>query len=222
MIRIFDSARWILITKAVLQRKTWPEIDGDFKQTMKRLKRLSQAVDSEAEAARMRVDGERNAEILAVMQALQASRINQQSLPCYCIPSGISGRFYGRENVIKSIEEALQPRQNASNIRSFALYGMGGVGKTQIALRYATSHRNDYDAILWISADNSIKMAQSFLEVAQRLELMPDNQEAQDSSAAITKLKIWLGQTGNRTHQGRHEYMCLLTACSLSLAPHLR
>ena len=157
-------------------------------------------MDSEAEAARMRIDGERNAEILAVMHALQASRINQQLLPCYCIPSGIGGRFYGRENAIKSIEEALQPRQNASNIRSFALYGMGGVGKTQIALRYATSHRDDYDAILWISADNSIKMAQSFLEVAQRLQLMPDNQEAQDSSAAITKLKIWLGQTGNRIH----------------------
>ena len=185
----------------MLQRKTWPEIDGDFNQTMKRLKRLSQAVDSEAEAARMRVDGERNAEILAVMHALQASKISQQTLPCYCIPSGIAGRFYGREDALKYIEDALQPGQVARNVRSIALYGMGGVGKTQIALRYATIHRDSYDAILWISADNSIKMAQSFLEVAHRLQLIPDRQEAQDSSAAISKLKIWLGQTGKSTLQ---------------------
>lgn len=40
---------------------------------MKWLKRLSQAVDSEAEAARMRIEGEHNAETLAYMHLLQAS-----------------------------------------------------------------------------------------------------------------------------------------------------
>ena len=184
------------MTQAVLQRKTWPEIDSDFNQTMKRLKRLSQAVDSEAEAARMRVDGERNAEILAVMQSLQASRISRQTLPCYCIPSGISGRFYGRQDALQHIKDALKPGQAAQELQSIALYGMGGVGKTQIAFRYATEHRDRYDAILWISADNSIKMAQSFLEVAQRLQLIPDSQEAQDSAAAMSNVKVWLGQTG--------------------------
>lgn len=179
----------------MLQRKTWPEINGDFNQTMKRLKRLSQAVDSEAEAARMRIEGERNAEILAVMHSLQASKITHQVLPCYCIPSGIAGRFYGRQDALDHLRATLQPEQTSQNIRSIALYGMGGVGKTQIALRYATEYRDFYDAILWISADSSIKMGQSALEVAHRLQLIPDTQQAQDSVAAISRLKIWLGQT---------------------------
>lgn len=162
---------------------------------MKRLKRLSQLVDSEADAARMRADGDRNAEILAVMQALQVSKASHNVLPCYCVPSGINDRFYGRDDALGFIKDNLSSGSATSGIRSLALYGMGGVGKTQIALRYANTSRDTFDAILWITADNSIKIAQSFLEVAHRLELVPDTQEAQDSAVALSKVKIWLSQT---------------------------
>ena len=144
----------------------------------------------------MRIEGESNAEMLAVMHSLQASKITQQVLPCYCIPSGIAGRFYGREGALYHLRDTLQPGQTAQNFRIDALCGMGGVEKTQIALRYATEYRNLYDAILWILADNSIGMAQSALEVAHRLQLMPDIQQAQDNVAAISRLKVWPGQTG--------------------------
>ncbi|MCJ1404908.1 hypothetical protein MMC11_008134 [Xylographa trunciseda] len=179
----------------VLQRKSWSDFDGDFQQTMRRLRRLSQTVDSEADAARMRADGERNAEILAVMHALQLSKSNHEVIPCYCIPLGVTDRFYGRDSEVQYVQKVLDPTVGRSGIQSIALYGMGGVGKTQIALHYANSCRETFDAILWISADNTMKLAQSFLEVAQRLDLVPENQEAQDSAAAITKVKAWLGQT---------------------------
>ena len=169
---------------------------------MKRLKRLSQLVDNEADAARMRADGERNAEILAVMHALQASKLTHDVLPCYYIPLGIADRFFGREKALRQVREVLQPEGGLSGIRSIALYGMGGVGKTQIALHYANNSRDSFDAILWISADNSIKMAQSFLEVAQRLELVSNSEEAQDSAAARAKVKKWLAQTSKNYLHG--------------------
>ena len=165
---------------------------------MKRLKRLSQLVDNEADAARMRADGERNAEILAVMHTLQANKPIHDVLPCYCIPLGIADRFFGRAEALQQVEEVLQPGKDRGGVRSIALYGMGGVGKTQIALRYANNSRNSFDAILWISADSSIKMAQSFLEVAQRLELVSDGQDAQDSAVARLRVKTWLAQTSKR------------------------
>ena len=93
----------MLTIKAILQRKSWADFDGDFKQTMKRLKRLSQLVDNEADAARMRADGERNAEILAVMHALQTNKLNHDVLSCYYIPLGIADRFFGREAALQQV-----------------------------------------------------------------------------------------------------------------------
>ena len=55
-------------------------------------------------------------------------------------------------------------------------------------------------------------MAQSFLEVAHRLLLIPDSQEAQDSSAAITKLKIRLGRTDNFIFKRDYIYI-IFTDC---------
>ncbi len=79
---------------------------------MKRLKRLSQLVDNEADAARMRVDGERNAEILAVMHTLQANKLVHDFLPCYCVPLGIADRFFAREEALQQVREALHPEND--------------------------------------------------------------------------------------------------------------
>ena len=37
---------------------------------------------------------------------------------------------------------------------SYVLYGLGGVGKTQIAIEYCFRHRTDFDIIYWLRADN--------------------------------------------------------------------
>ena len=37
---------------------------------------------------------------------------------------------------------------------SYVLYGLGGVGKTQIAIEYSYQHRADFDIIYWIRADS--------------------------------------------------------------------
>lgn len=111
------------------------------------------------------------------------------------MPFGVNERFYGREDVLQRVREVLDPQEGTFQPRSLALHGMGGVGKTQIALQYANSSRHIYNAIFWISADNSIKMAQNFLEVGQKLGLIPDNNEAQDSFAAMVTVKSWLAET---------------------------
>lgn len=81
------------------------------------------------------------------------------------------------------------------SLKVAVLWGMGGVGKTKIALQYVNKCRKDFDAIFWISADNSIKLTQDFLEVSKRLHLSPDVDDAQDAVAAMSKVKTWLSTT---------------------------
>jgi hypothetical protein len=176
-------------------RSHWPKFSGDFAQTIKRLKRLSHTADVEAEAARLRADSGKNTELLVAMELMKDSSTKKDMLPCYCIPLGIDERFYGRADLLQRVKEVLDPQEGSSTCRSLALHGMGGVGKTQVALQYANTSRKLYDAIFWISADNSIKMAQNFLEVGQKLGLIPDNHEAQDAFAAMSKVKSWMAET---------------------------
>ena len=172
-------------------------MSDDFKKTINRLKRLSRAVDNEAEAIRLRTDTEKNTELLAAMDLMKDDKVLKEKLPCFYVPFGRDEQFYGREDILEKVRRALDPRDGDERCRALALHGMGGVGKTKIALQYVNSSRSKFDAIFWISADNSIKLTQSFLEISRRLGLSPDNDDAQDAVAAMAKVKTWLTETSN-------------------------
>lgn len=59
-----------------------------------------------------------------------------------------------------------------------ALHGMGGVGKTQIAVEYIHRHENDYDLVWWVPAENVTDIRASFADLAKRLDISEKNEEA--------------------------------------------
>jgi hypothetical protein len=58
--------------------------------------------------------------------------------------------FVGREDVLRILREALLVGDRAV---VQALHGMGGVGKTQIAVEYAHRFDDEYDLVWWINAE---------------------------------------------------------------------
>lgn len=200
----------------LMLRKAWPTLDDDFKKTIKWLQHLSHIVEEEAEAAKMRLNAERNAEILSLMQSLKTGPTSEttrsEALPCFHVPFTLNQRSIQRDDIIDQIASILDPEPHVDNttlqtgitplarsyrsgtLKSLALYGTGGVGKTQIALQYSHLSRDKFDAILWISSDDNVKMAQDFLAVAQHLKLMPDG-KVHDSVTAMSTLKSWLADT---------------------------
>lgn len=173
----------------------WSKLNDDFAQTSKRLKSLSRIVDSEAEAVRLRIDEKGNVELLGAMQIMKDNHTNNERLPCHFIPFGIHEQFFGRGDILQRMKDVLDPVEEGSKRKSLVLHGLGGVGKTKIALQYVNQSRDRFDAILWISADNSIKLTQSFLEASRRLGLTPENSDSQDAVAAMSKVKGWLMET---------------------------
>ncbi len=131
------------------------------------------------------------------MDLMKDGKVQKEKLPYYYVPFGRDEQLYGREDILARVRKALDPSDVNDRCRAFALHGMGGVGKTKIALQYVNSSRSKFDAIFWIAADNSIKLTQSFLEVSRRLGLSPDNDDAQDAVAAMAKVRVWLTETSN-------------------------
>ena len=180
----------------LLQRDAWKDFGDDFARTLQRIRRLSTTVESEADLARMKRDRGKYEEVLGLMEKFNETKLKEdETRRHHYVPSTLSPRFWGRDDALNAIEEALSPEQKSHQLRTFALYGMGGAGKTQIALQYANRHRELYQAILWVTADNVINMSQSFREIAKLLRLSQTEQEIQDTNGCMLKVKNWLNET---------------------------
>ncbi|GKT49085.1 uncharacterized protein ColSpa_09266 [Colletotrichum spaethianum] len=53
--------------------------------------------------------------------------------------------------------------------RTAVLHGMGGMGKTQLAIAYTKRHRNDNSAVIWLNAKDETTLKQDFQQLAQRI-----------------------------------------------------
>lgn len=60
--------------------------------------------------------------------------------------------FCGREDVIDNIADSFN-----SGERVVFIYGVGGIGKTQIAKQYAKRYQNDYDVIIYATYDRCLR-----------------------------------------------------------------
>lgn len=181
----------------VLRKNAWQTFRNDFSRTIMRIKRMSSTVESEADLARMRLDQTKYKEVLELLSAPKAVDPSKSLHGFYNnVPFAANTRFSGRGDVLDLVNTTLDPRGDSSSTKSLALFGLGGVGKTQIATQYAYSNLKKFDAVMWIAADNAISIGQSCRTIADGLHLLASDGEKQDVGTAIYKVKSWLATTG--------------------------
>jgi serine kinase of HPr protein (carbohydrate metabolism regulator) len=74
------------------------------------------------------------------------------------------------------------------------LHGLGGEGKSRLALEFIARHQDEYHAIVWLSADDEVKVRQVLAEVAKQLELVAE--DSTDNLQAQRKVMKWLTGLG--------------------------
>ena len=77
--------------------------------------------------------------------------------------------FTGREELLEKIRQKMHDDQLKGYKHRIALYGLGGVGKTQISLEYCFLYKDDYDYLFWLSAVDQQRLLLSFREIADIL-----------------------------------------------------
>ncbi|KAL0938898.1 protein kinase subdomain-containing protein [Colletotrichum truncatum] len=80
-----------------------------------------------------------------------------------------SGQFTGREEILDKMEKYFFdcPAGSPSSRRLLRIWGMGGVGKTQIAVRFRDLHGSRFNHIFWINAATKDSIYESFRQVTE-------------------------------------------------------
>jgi hypothetical protein len=151
-------------------------------------------------------------------------------LPYHNLPNRQNPNFYGREDELSKIRDELGTANHvnegisagsgrkAGNALSIA--GLGGVGKTQIALHFAYRQIIDglMDMVLWVDSETPEAISQCLCEIALGMELTGAKAEATVNNKNL--LFRWLEKTGK--HQVSHLSSHILPRCRRKMAHNFR
>lgn len=117
------------------------------------------------------------------------------------VPYRRNPHFTGRDELLEKLDRQLSSKSKenptatcrAALTQPQAIKGLGGVGKTQIAVEYAyrTQEQGCYTHILWVNAASEEAMMTSFLTLAELLPAFPAQKET-DQRKLIAAIKRWL------------------------------
>jgi tetratricopeptide (TPR) repeat protein len=80
--------------------------------------------------------------------------------------------FTGRQELLGELRRRLEAQHaEAAVVLPHAMHGMGGVGKTQLAIEYAWRYANHYQAVWWITADQPGLIRSTLAGLAPHLDL---------------------------------------------------
>ncbi|MFF8931261.1 tetratricopeptide repeat protein [Streptomyces longwoodensis] len=155
-----------------------------------------------AETIQVAVSGDNTRVVVLPEDAVKSALDVEAPAQAGYLPRSASGVFIGRETELSALRDSLTGGGSAAVVQpqrtpAQTISGLGGVGKSALALHYATRYRSHYTLIWWITADSPESILTSLTGITQRLcphtaqTLEPD----QRAAWAITWLQVhpdWL------------------------------
>jgi len=102
----------------------------------------------------------------------------------------IGDLFKGRDEFMERLHESLtRARGGRTAIVSQALYGLGGIGKTRVAVEYAWAHAEEYNALLFVVAETPEALRRNLAALAGPLA---PHIETTDDAVRLAAVLDWL------------------------------
>ncbi|KAI0549835.1 P-loop containing nucleoside triphosphate hydrolase protein [Xylaria curta] len=108
----------------------------------------------------------------------------------FCVPHPRNVDFFGREEQLNQLLNALAPsKQQATELKVGILTGIGGTGKSQLALEFTYRIRAAYDAVFWVEATNENSISSAFRRISCELD---DSYDPGTGTNAMDRVYRWL------------------------------
>ncbi len=109
--------------------------------------------------------------------------------PHWNVPHNRNPNFTGRAEILDSLHNALTSGTHATLTQAMA--GLGGVGKTQLALEYAYRYADLYDIVWWIRSEDPSTLASDYAALARKLDL--PEKDAAEQPKIVEAVRAHLG-----------------------------
>lgn len=166
---------------------TWPKLEQSFKETMTQIDEammhLQHLLPFSAASRSQNIILPSGSSLLETGETTE--------FPIYQLPAEKTTVFVGREELLETIDQHFKQPPSEPRLRIFSLFGLGGVGKTELALAYAREHRTEYEAIFWIRGESPKSLQQSFTSISLDLQL-PGAKPDGDAGYNLLLVQRWL------------------------------
>jgi hypothetical protein len=107
---------------------------------------------------------------------------------------------------MQALEKLLVDTAPTTTSRNVVIvHGLGGIGKTQLVVKFARKHQGRFSAVFWLDGSSEASLKQSFVSMAQRLpqgELTADgvqmrSQATVEAEVAVRECQRWLSMSSN-------------------------
>lgn len=116
-------------------------------------------------------------EIVTEVSSVAASTAYSKSPAIFNVPNARTSFFTGREDELADLHQSITTGKRQ------AITGLGGVGKTSLAIEYAHHYQSEYPIIFWALASDQASFNSSCVKIAQELNL--PEKDAQEQVRAV-------------------------------------
>ncbi|KAK4113213.1 hypothetical protein N656DRAFT_789251 [Canariomyces notabilis] len=105
----------------------------------------------------------------------------------WIVPFGRNKEFVGREAILQDLLGRIPPSVDEGDCQRTAIEGLGGVGKTQIALEAAFRVGDAYPdcSVFWVPAVDATSFENAYRAIGQQLKVPGIDEEKADSKALV-------------------------------------
>jgi len=115
------------------------------------------------------------------------SHADNQIVPHWIVPFDRNKDFVGRESILAKLLEAIPPSADKDACQWTAIEGLGGIGKTQVALEAAFRVREKHRdcSVFWVPAIDAATFENAYRDVGRQLHITGIEEEKADVKSLV-------------------------------------
>src|SRR4051794_31125521 len=93
------------------------------------------------------------------------------------VPFSKNNNFVGRLGILAEIEAVVRKNKEADESVPIVLKGLGGMGKSQLMLKYCYTHRKEYTYVFWLNTEGKLATLEEFRILSKDLGIKVDEDD---------------------------------------------